>query len=370
MSDTPEVSAGFGQHDVAPNRRENSIASDSSSTQERLSYKFQRLRERLRAAVASGELTGKLPGERQLAKRFRVNAKTLSKALTDLAGEGLLDRSIGRGTYVRGSDASEAGKNQTIRRRWLVACDADQVASPVLVALRQQNPDLLVVTDLVAQRPSALNGCDGAVIFSRSVPDAAVRGLLVRGKRVVFVDREPGVYSTHAILIDRALGASMLSRDMMLGGHRRIVVAHGIDVSDEAAEMTRAARLCQPRYAPDATIEEAAVRDVVAFVERGFTAVLCASAEIASQAVVALQQTRHRPGADVSLAAVGVAGAEVPCSGYYVHPARQAEAIVHLLSEKANQRPQTMWLAGQSIDRGTIVAVGADVGAVRQRATA
>src|SRR4051812_5036273 len=36
----------------------------------RLSYKFQRLREKLRNAVASGELSGKLPGERTLAKRF------------------------------------------------------------------------------------------------------------------------------------------------------------------------------------------------------------------------------------------------------------------------------------------------------------
>src|SRR5688572_3183316 len=69
----------------------------------RLSYKFQRLRERLRTAITSGELSGKLPGERELAKRFRANPKTLSKALTDLAAEGLLDRSIGRGTYVRGS---------------------------------------------------------------------------------------------------------------------------------------------------------------------------------------------------------------------------------------------------------------------------
>src|SRR5881394_1934301 len=73
-----------------------------------MSYKFQRLREKLRAAIASGELSGKLPGERALAKRFHVNAKTLSKALTDLAAEGLLDRSIGRGTYVKGSAPAPA----------------------------------------------------------------------------------------------------------------------------------------------------------------------------------------------------------------------------------------------------------------------
>jgi len=39
-----------------------------------LSYKFQRLRERLRLAISSGELAGKLPGERALAKQFHVNA--------------------------------------------------------------------------------------------------------------------------------------------------------------------------------------------------------------------------------------------------------------------------------------------------------
>src|SRR5687768_1824376 len=77
---------------------------------ESLSYKFQRLRERIRAAVTSGELNGKLPGERELARRFKANPKTLGKALTDLAAEGLLERSIGRGTYVRGS-SPECGQS-------------------------------------------------------------------------------------------------------------------------------------------------------------------------------------------------------------------------------------------------------------------
>src|ERR1700722_18351557 len=80
-----------------------------------LSYKFQRLREKLRQAISSGELNGKLPGERALAKRFHVNAKTLSKALTDLAAEGILDRSIGRGTYVKGS-----APQPSTQGRWLL----------------------------------------------------------------------------------------------------------------------------------------------------------------------------------------------------------------------------------------------------------
>src|ERR1700733_5769947 len=90
---------------ITPTSESASPSPDEKSVGSGMSYKFQRLREKLRAAIASGELSGKLPGERQLAKRFHVNAKTLSKALTDLAAEGLLDRSIGRGTFVKGSGA-------------------------------------------------------------------------------------------------------------------------------------------------------------------------------------------------------------------------------------------------------------------------
>src|SRR3954469_12305615 len=127
----------------------------SSEQTARLSYKFQRLREKLRSAITSGELTGKLPGERQLAKRFHVNAKTLSKALTDLAAEGLLDRSIGRGTFVKGSGPSAStGANGD---RWLIIADPDQLNSAVIEHLKRANESAQVVTDTSTLRPSVLN---------------------------------------------------------------------------------------------------------------------------------------------------------------------------------------------------------------------
>lgn len=70
------------------------------SLEPRLSYKFQRLREHIRTAVLNGEFPGRLPGERELARRYRANAKTVNKALCDLTSEGLLIRHIGRGTFV------------------------------------------------------------------------------------------------------------------------------------------------------------------------------------------------------------------------------------------------------------------------------
>jgi DNA-binding LacI/PurR family transcriptional regulator len=84
---------------------------------QRLSYKFQRLREQLRHALESGELSGQLPGERELGKRFDANAKTVNKALSDLASEGLVVRQIGRGTFAvprSGVDASIV-RSRTIR---------------------------------------------------------------------------------------------------------------------------------------------------------------------------------------------------------------------------------------------------------------
>src|SRR5688572_16841461 len=138
---------------------ESSDAAANAGRAEGLSYKFQRLRERLRDAVVSGEFAGKLPGERQLAKRFHVNAKTLSKALTDLAAEGVLDRSIGRGTYVKGSAPAPSTAG-----RWLLLSDEPAAAAvagadTIIGHLMRANADAHVVASSAVSdmRPSFLN---------------------------------------------------------------------------------------------------------------------------------------------------------------------------------------------------------------------
>src|SRR4051812_3537477 len=148
-------SNGDAEHSTNHLAKHDNAASAASAADERLSYKFQRLRERLRQAIVSGELSGKLPGERQLSRRFRVNAKTLSKALTDLAAEGLLERSIGRGTFVKGHH--EPVGAATPSEKWLLICDVDQVHSPVVQAIAQANPAAQITTDISAVRPSFIN---------------------------------------------------------------------------------------------------------------------------------------------------------------------------------------------------------------------
>src|SRR5881394_796062 len=158
---------------------------DSQST-ERLSYKFQRLRERLRDAVASGELAGKLPGERELARRFKANPKTLSKALTDLAAEGLLERSIGRGTYVRSASAPEE-----IGGRWLILADAPDRNSQLVEQLQKSHADCEVAIAGSEMRPSFITQFSAVIDLSRSTSDAFLKDLLVRGISILLLGREP-----------------------------------------------------------------------------------------------------------------------------------------------------------------------------------
>lgn len=311
----------------------------------RLSYKFQRLREKLRHAIETGELQGKLPGERQLARRFRVNAKTLSKALTDLAAEGLLDRSIGRGTFVRSAAAPAA----TAAEKWLIVCDPEQTAARIVGLIQQANANTQVVTDTRTLRPSFLNQFKAVINFSWKTPDAFVRSLVVRNLTVILVNREPGVYSVNAVLVDRALAASCLARDMILAGHRRFLAVEKQGQTAIADAIRNAAR----RYDPGATVDSADPSDLPEGIESGVTAVVCGTFPLAEESRNVLVGAGIDVPGRVSLAAVGAGVGEYPCSGYWTHAAQKADAILQILRDPQVRRPTTIWLRGEYIDLGT-----------------
>jgi hypothetical protein len=316
------------------------------ATTSKLSYKFQRLREKLRAAIASGELSGKLPGERQLAKRFHVNAKTLSKALTDLAAEGLLDRSIGRGTFVKGSGAPHSAASE----RWLVVCDPDQTSSALIDYFKQINENLAVVSDVSSLRPSFLNPIKAVIDLSSGTPDEFLRDLVVRNIAVVLVGHEPRMYSVNAVLVDRSLGGAYLGRDMMLAGHRRFLI---VEQKGQTA-LAEAVRKAAARYAPDATVDSVFSGEVINGVEQGATAIICDSRKNATQIRSQLERQNISLPGRVSLAAIGSGWGDYPCSGYFIHSKQKAEAAVQLIRDTQSKRPTTLWLTGASVDCGTI----------------
>src|SRR5688572_3163688 len=367
MNSSGGVGSGMGNTSAGGNAGGGNTTGSSSGAPRakartsEMSYKFQRLREKLRAAIASGELAGKLPGERALAKRFHVNAKTLSKALTDLAAEGVLDRSIGRGTYVKGS-APAAGLGAG---RWLLLCDADDADAMILLEhLRRANAETQSTCEGPEMRPSALSAFSAVIDAATATPESFLRDLVVRNMNVVAVGREARMYSMHAVLVDATLGAARVGRDLMLAGHRKFAAVEPAGGN----ALTRSLRQTASRLAPDATVDTFSPEDAGRLLlQSGATAVVCDSAATARKARAAMARPAEAAGitpglesaapalpAGVALAAVGIAWAsEVPCSGYYVDGAKVAEQVISLLREPPAGRPATLWMAGDLVDRGT-----------------
>lgn len=317
-----------------------------------LSYKFQRLREKLRAAVASGELAGKLPGERQLAKRFNVNAKTLSKALTDLAAEGLLDRSIGRGTYVKGAAPQAAA---VAKARWLVLCDPADAASSLVRRLRFANPDVQTWAEPVANlRPSFINPFSAVISLTPNTPEPLLRDLVVRNVNVVAVGYAPRTYSTNVVAADTALGAAHVARALLLAGHRRLAVAEGRGSS----VVSHAVRATAARVAPGATVDTIYATEAAVAAEHDVTAIICDSPAAADDAMAALRRCGVAMPGRVSVAAVGVADGDeaAPCTGYFTDEQSVVDAVVHLIHEPP-ARPAAVWLAGDARDAGTVTGI-------------
>jgi DNA-binding LacI/PurR family transcriptional regulator len=318
------------------------------------SYKFQRLREKIRHAVASGELAGKLPGERELAKRFEVNAKTLSKALTDLAAEGLLSRSIGRGTFVKGSENQASAQGP-----WLLVCDEGQVQSPLIEALRRQNPRLEIVRDVSSLRPSFLNQFTAIVDLAAQTPDAFVRDMLVRNLPLVVVGREPRTYSTNGVVLDVSYLASRLGQELMLSGHRRFAAVE----SASQGTVAKSLRATASRYAPDARIESCSPRDVPQLIENGVTAIVCDTTAGAAEVTRLLSDASIAIPGVASVAAVGQADTDYPCTGFYLASDQEAEAVTHLLQSARAVGGTLLWLTGKYVDRGTTGAAPASASA-------
>jgi hypothetical protein len=291
-------------------------------------------------------LTGKLPGERVLAKRFHINAKTLSKALTDLAAEGVLDRSIGRGTYVKGHAPSRAAV-----KRWLLVCDPDQVTWDIVRLLRTDHPETDIISDVSALRPSFLNQFNAVIDLAPRTPDAFLRDLVVRNIPVVVVDKVPQMYSTHAVLFDVPLAVSQLGRELCLGGHRRLAIL----ATRQSALLADTLCKTAARYAHDARVDACLPDNIGSMVDAGVTAFVCESVELAVATRKHLEELGIVVPRRVSLAAIGPVSGEPPVSGYFLQRTEKVRAITQLLTDTQISRPATLWLAGHYADRRTIV---------------
>jgi DNA-binding HxlR family transcriptional regulator len=323
------------------------VEPDEESQGRRLSYKFQRLRERIRSAIETGELNGKLPGERVLARRFKVNAKTLSKALTDLAAEGLLERNIGLGTFVRGSSIPVRSAH-----RCLVLHDPSQSNCPVLKALVEAG-DVQIQLQEAAEDipPSLVNPFRSVLICSRNISDDVLKDLVVRGKNVVQLDRSIASLTTHAVMIDRLTAAADLARRLMRAGHHNLMLIG----ADRPTDLQRELVALLPA---SISLRSGVMDDVRMAVDRQVSALICTSAETAAHVMALLTGMGIDVPGQISVVGTGrIDQNDIPCSGQYVGVEEVVQAIRQILSGAAPHRPVSLWLAGQFMDAHTISPV-------------
>lgn len=211
-----------------------------TSDASRLSYKFQRLREQLREAIAGGQFAGRLPGERDLGRRFGANAKTINKALSDLSAEGLVIRHIGRGTFVAGINGHHAEpRGQTYW--WVVPDDAGRAADAVVELARRSLSDA-TGGDRIRRIPSAelsgrrmmqalhggLRGVAG-VVLCNVVPDEDVMAEILR-RHIATVLLGDGMDAPRvdSVVPDGADAGFRLTEYLVQLGQRQIVVVSDV----------------------------------------------------------------------------------------------------------------------------------------------
>lgn len=235
----------------------------------RLSYKFQRLRERIRAAIESGELRGRLPGERTLGRRFGANAKTINKALADLSRDGLVMRVIGRGTFVTDGNGRAAGGQSA--RRFRVLMPADSSAAPhrrrlmdaFCETLRRDGHDVAMTPcngDGDVERaawPSAARRHDAGVICFPDDPlsrragrfsGALTAEILRRQTPCVVIGATPDTARLPAVMPDFVDAGFRLAEHLLLGGCESIMALLSTAGSRESEQVVSGCCAAARRY--------------------------------------------------------------------------------------------------------------------------
>ncbi len=226
-------------------------------------YKYERLRERLREAIRTRELSGKLPGERELARRYNANAKTINKALADLSIEGLLVRHVGRGTFV--AEETPHGSAAPARVRTF-GCLVPQAGA---LECRRHLQDLLqdsvgraghrllpvqAATDASGRvtargiTPGHLRGWDGAVLLCGCPSDDLVADLHRRHLPLVLISNCHDRIKALTVLPDYSQGVFELAQHMIQLGHHRLQVLIDETLYPAAASAAMGYRAAMQRY--------------------------------------------------------------------------------------------------------------------------
>ncbi|HEV7216235.1 MAG TPA: GntR family transcriptional regulator [Chloroflexota bacterium] len=172
-----------------------------------------------------------LPSEVELALTLGVSRQTVRQGLAQLANEGLLQRVVGRGTFVAGPRKSRTGVVACIVTRLSddlianIVDGAEQVGRTA--GLRLQVANALGDPDLERRSiDAAADGVDGMIIFLSGHPRAVetIARLERSGSPFVLVDRTISGVTADLVTADNVTGGRLVGEHLLSLGHRRMLV--------------------------------------------------------------------------------------------------------------------------------------------------
>src|SRR5437588_81579 len=207
----------------------------------------------LLAEIAAGKYapSGRLPSESQLVERFGVSRPTVARALRDLQDQGLVERRVGSGSYVRGP-ASAAGAAAERQFGLLIpglgTTEIFEVICGELAGLARVHDYGLLWGGSALPRPQEDTGVEGAEEMCEQFLQRKVTGVFFApfehtarkeevnrrlaerlrqaGSAVVLLDRDLGTFPARSefdlVGVDNFAGGYLLAEHLLKLGCRRL----------------------------------------------------------------------------------------------------------------------------------------------------
>ncbi|MBV8970117.1 MAG: GntR family transcriptional regulator [Verrucomicrobia bacterium] len=224
------------------------------------------------AEIAEGQYnaTQRLPSEMQLVRRFSVSRPTAARALRDLQSEGMVDRRVGAGSFLRkGAKPSEAEVARQLGLLLPELSEIFEVFCGELAALARANDySLLWASSAQARQRADLTAKD-ADEACRHLIDRSVRGVFFApfeftpdkdnvSKRIVDQLRRAGVA---VVLLDRDLVPFPFRSDLDLIGIDNVMAGYLASEHLIKLGVRRVAFIARPFSAPTVSARVAGARE-------------------------------------------------------------------------------------------------------------
>ena len=185
-----------------------------------------------RDLIVSGQLPPgrRLPPEREIAEEYRISRGTVRQAMNALVNEGLVERAVGKGTFVRKSIGVPTALIGVILPSTQDALAIDILGGVEYIAKQRDYHVVFAATENRLEHEAVdiqrmrRQKVAGLVVFpiSNLARDEAIEALAGEGISLVLVDRYFPGFPTDVVTVDNVGGGYKLTRHLIDLSHRRI----------------------------------------------------------------------------------------------------------------------------------------------------